>query len=416
MLALLSRIALELGAIDQGSAYAEEIGKLMEETPIPLHVLPCYSVTAQVAEYRGDFHGAEKFYRLAAQELEIHRANLPHDKLRVTFFKGKQQVYEALVRLALGRPDPWEQVVEAYNWCERAKSRGLVDLLSKHTPPSHPHGDQSLLNRIKQLHEELNSYYIREPGAGKSACGANLADVEVKRNELASSLKELSKQDPEYASLQRVSIVSVEDVQQALPEDVTLVEYFVARDEVLAFLITKHSAAVHRHLCTIDRVEHLQERLHLQLDKVLIGSKYVSQHSEQLKESTLRHLGDLYTELLAPLAPHLTTSHLIIVPHGVLHYLPFHAFFDGTDYLIDRYTISYAPSATVLKYCIERKPVENARPLIIGVADERAKVAGGRRGRCAPRGNSYSGMPWKPTFSTLRPMRFSGPTARCFRR
>ena len=129
--------------------------------------------------------------------------------------------------------------------------------------------------------------------------------MEVKRNELASSLKELSKQDPEYASLQRVSIVSVEDVQLALPEDVTLVEYFVARDEVLAFLITKHSAAVHRHLCTIDRVEHLQERLHLQLDKVLIGSKYVSQHSEQLKESTLRHLGELYTELLAPLAPHL---------------------------------------------------------------------------------------------------------------
>jgi len=370
VLVLLTRITLELGATDQASGYAEEIAQLMEKTAIPLHVFPCYSVSAQVAEYRGDFHGAEKFYKLAAQEMEIHRSNLPHDKLRVTFFKGKQQVYEALVRLALGRTDSSERVIGAYNWCERAKSRGLVDLLSQHLPSANPHGDQSLLNRIKHLHEELNSYYIRESRDGNVS--GIIAEVEVKRNELASSLKELSNQDPEYASLQRVSIASVEDVQEALPADTTLVEYFVARDEILVFLITKHGATVHRHLCTVDRVQHLQERLRLQLDKFLIGSKYINQHAQQLQESTLRHLGDLYTELIAPLASHLTTRHLIIVPHSVLHYVPFHALYDGKQYLIDRHTVSYAPSATVLKFCIERKPIRDASPLIIGVPDERA--------------------------------------------
>src|SRR5262249_40726866 len=94
------------------------------------------------------------------------------------------------------------------------------------------------------------------------------------------------------------------------------------------------------------------------------------------------------------LAPHLNTQHLIIVPHGVLHYLPFHAFWDGTSYLIDRYTVSYAPSATVLRYCAERKPVENARPLIVGVADARApqiskEVAHLRK--LFPQARTYSG-------------------------
>ena len=92
-----------------------------------------------------------------------------------------------------------------------------------------------------------------------------------------------------------------------------------------------------------------------------------------LQENSLGLLQRLYDLLLKPISSALEScEHLTIVPYGMLHYLPFHAFFDGTDYLIDRYTISYAPSASVLRYCMERKPVENARPLIIGVADERA--------------------------------------------
>jgi CHAT domain-containing protein len=87
-----------------------------------------------------------------------------------------------------------------------------------------------------------------------------------------------------------------------------------------------------------------------------------------------RHLQELYTELVLPLEEDLRSPHLIIVPHGILHYLPFHAFFDGDQYLIDRHTISYAPSASVLKFCMSREPVESCRPVIAGVADDRAPL------------------------------------------
>src|SRR5437773_10481007 len=126
-LVLLTRVALELGEIDEAVTYAEHIRQLIQETSIPLHLFPCYSIIAQVAEYRSDLDTAEHFYKLAAQEIEIHRASLHHDELRVTFFKGKHQVYEALVRLALRQSNPDRRVLEAYDWCERAKSRGLVD-------------------------------------------------------------------------------------------------------------------------------------------------------------------------------------------------------------------------------------------------------------------------------------------------
>jgi CHAT domain-containing protein len=62
------------------------------------------------------------------------------------------------------------------------------------------------------------------------------------------------------------------------------------------------------------------------------------------------------------------------VPHSTLHFLPFHAFFDGERYLIDRFEISYAPSASVLKYCLEKPEVSYASPLLVGIADEKAPL------------------------------------------
>ncbi len=374
-LVLLTRVALELGSIEQAASYSEQIKQLIKDSPIPLHLFPCHSITALVAEHLGDTNKAQEYYALAAHEIEVHRAHLHQDELRVTFFKGKQQVYESLTRLALGRGEETPQVVEAYNWCERAKSRGLVDLLAQHIPAGHPQGDQSLLKRIGQLHEELNSFYVRsEPGPNQATAKVNVEALETKKSELARSLRELSKQDPEYVSLRKVSIVSVEDMQRVMPNDCTLVEYFIARDEVLVFLITKERAVVRRHLCTLSRVQHLQERLRLQLDKFLIGADHVREYAKELRESAMRHLQELYGELIEPFASDLNSRHLIIVPHGTLHYFPFHAFHDGRDFLIDRFTISYAPSASVLRYCIEREPVENQKALIIGVADERAPL------------------------------------------
>jgi CHAT domain-containing protein len=62
------------------------------------------------------------------------------------------------------------------------------------------------------------------------------------------------------------------------------------------------------------------------------------------------------------------------VPHGVLHYLPFHALLDDGGYLIDSFTISYAPSASVFAHCQEKSMPATGRPLIMGVPDAQAPL------------------------------------------
>src|SRR5262249_40078487 len=70
------------------------------------------------------------------------------------------------------------------------------------------------------------------------------------------------------------------------------------------------------------------------------------------------------------------TPHILIVPHGSLHFLPFHALYDGERYLIDSFEISYAPSASVLKYCLQKGAIAGNSPLLVGVPDESAPLVG----------------------------------------
>jgi len=77
--------------------------------------------------------------------------------------------------------------------------------------------------------------------------------------------------------------------------------------------------------------------------------EFVGAVGEQLHGATLMHLRQLYDVLIAPVRDRLHARHLVIVPHDLLHFLPFHALFDGERYLIDDFSVSFAPSASVYR-------------------------------------------------------------------
>jgi CHAT domain-containing protein len=99
--------------------------------------------------------------------------------------------------------------------------------------------------------------------------------------------------------------------------------------------------------------------------------------------------------LVRPLEPHLNEEasngsedtvaprKLVIVPHGLLYSVPFHALFDGESYLLERFEISYAPSAKVYSLCQTRtsRGLDNVLalsvpdPLIPAVTRETQAVA-----------------------------------------
>src|SRR5439155_18442414 len=149
-----------------------------------------------------------------------------------------------------------------------------------------------------------------------------------------------------------------------------IVEYFRTGDRIVAAVLNADSLTV-TPLTTVSRVEEVLRLLQFQLSKFQFGPQYIAQVEHTLLEGTQAHLKELYEELLAPL-PIAAGGHLVIVPHGLLHSVPFHALFDGHQYLIDSTAVSYAPSATIYSMCCRREVPAGGRPLLLGVPDERA--------------------------------------------
>jgi len=150
-----------------------------------------------------------------------------------------------------------------------------------------------------------------------------------------------------------------------------LVEYYSTGDRLVAAVVTRETIKIIT-VSVVSRVIHFLHLLRFQLSKFRMGAAYAHRFEQALLSATQGHLESLCAELIAPIRGHLNAKHLIFVPHGALHFLPFHALRDGEEYLCDAHTISYAPSATVFALCQEKSGTDMPNSLVMGIPDERA--------------------------------------------
>jgi CHAT domain-containing protein len=106
-----------------------------------------------------------------------------------------------------------------------------------------------------------------------------------------------------------------------------------------------------------------------------LGADHLHEFAKPKREAALLPLQELYDELLAPLRAQLDARHLIIAPHGFLHYLPFPALYDGERFLVEEFAVSYSTSASLYYLCCTKKqPVED-RALVLAVPDGHSQHA-----------------------------------------
>jgi CHAT domain-containing protein len=127
---------------------------------------------------------------------------------------------------------------------------------------------------------------------------------------------------------------------------------------------------VRRRLCRVSDVRNSLERLKVHWGRFRVGRDFVTQHLPMLNQAAQQLLGRIYDLVLRPLESLLAgVTELTIVPHGPLHQIPFPALFDGQEYLVEHFEISYAPSTTVFLLCRNRQPHPSYRTLVLGVPD-----------------------------------------------
>lgn len=330
-------------------------------------------------EGMGQLDEAIEHYRLAARQTEKMMVALTAEEHRTAYIADKLQPYEALVSLYAPN-DP--QL--AFQWAEQAKSRALVDLLAAGIRPRlriQDEMDAHNVERLQLLREQLNWLYTRltrgeAPGdpSAPAAGPETWAKIQDAEKEATALWRSLQARHAEELSLLRETPLSASEVQARIPENAAVLEYFVARGELIVFLLTKQTVSAYPTSCTLPDLLPLLEELAFQFSKFQYGAQYYARHKSALLQAvheTLEHLGD---KLLQPIWDRISgMDTLIVIPHGPLHALPFHALRQGGRFLIETHAVSYAPSAAVLNYCWSKPPLRtDGQPCLVGVPDERA--------------------------------------------
>lgn len=374
---LLARLHFESGEYQQARGRCETALLILRKLDVSALSYQAHFVLGQVEEAVGKRSLALDSYRSSQNSLEELRSHLQTEELKIGFLKNKLLVYESLVALLLQGEMSVVEKQEVFSCFEKAKSRSLADMMAfrAHALPLTGAARSEQAGQVRKLREELNWYYrqidLQEMRGGdrSSAEVENLRESSRRREDhLLRTLRELQASDQEFSSLQEGATVDVQSIQASLSEDEILVEYYVARGVIFVCLLGRELLEIVP-VTIASRAREIHRLLQFQLSKFSLGSDYVKEFADLIDEATMTQLKELYRELISPLVGRLDCRRLVIVPHDFLHYVPFHALHDGEAFMIDRYAISYAPSASSYYLSCAKEVQPDGSSLVLAIAD-----------------------------------------------
>ena len=376
---LLAKICMKTGEVEAANQECRAALDELASKEMPILAYQSHLVMGQIEEAAHHLQEAQRHYQIARETLEMLRGGVHGEELKISFVKNRLEVYENLVDLCLASGTGAQAREEAWTYIEQSKSRGLLELITQQMTSAAPGANQdAIFHKIRDLREQLNWYYHRIEAEQLAQVPASderlvaLRDLASKREkELLRALREMPPVAAEAAGVKPTATVPLAAVREALGSNTTLVEYFRVHDRILAAVVTANGVEI-ASITLAPRIAQILRMLQFQFSKFRLGPAYLQEFQGQLLEATRSHLNDLYTELIAPIRSKLETRRLIVVPHELLHYVPFHALFDGNRYLIDSFTIAYAPSASIYVQHRRKQVNKTGHSLILGVPDSQA--------------------------------------------
>src|SRR5215471_12892586 len=369
------------GDLTSASRNAKAALKLVEGLFAPAVSYKGHHLLGRIHQSRRRPGQALESFRKAIDIVEQVRGGIASDDFKATFLADKIQVYEDAIGLCIEDGSD-VSLEEAFRLVELSKSRALADLLARYLREADQASSTApgaeTRRRFSKLIEDMNWYSSNagledDKGEQRSAevaerWGKGLARCE---RQIAQLFRRMETTEFSFAEMQRMPSTTTKGLQDVLEPGETAVEYFAAGDDISAFVATQERILLVRKLASRTEVDRCLAGFRFQIEKFNYGTQYVDTHFSQLKRAADEHLMALHRQVIKPLLGHISGPQVILIPHGSLHYVPFHALHDGRQYLADRYEFSYAPSAAVLRLCRTRPPARRDGKLVaLGLPDE----------------------------------------------
>jgi len=301
-----------------------------------------------------------RFFKESAKTLDASAKDVKVEEHLTSYLGSSRRVYfEMLVQMLAseGKTD------EAFTQAERARARAFLQLIGNHRLDAERGADPQLVREAETLRTDIIARERQMKIAGPDDAQRIADEIKHERERYATVMTRVKTSNPEYAALTTVEPLEIKAVRQEIPADTTVISYFVTFTNVHAWVLDRNDThyallpidapALRRIVCWADRFSPHRD------------ARGVTVPSSCGKAATAQEAYDL---LIAPFAKKIKTAKLILVPHGVLHYVPFAALQNkGTNHhLIDDYTLTYAASASVLRFLRAKETPVTGAALILG--------------------------------------------------
>jgi CHAT domain-containing protein len=341
---------LALGDFNEAYQAATRVLGIAQRFKVPSLRYTSHLLLGQISETRNQTMHAIRHYRASTAAVERVQRGLTIT-LRTGFLEDKGRASRNLIALHLQN----DQAECAFDALERAKSQVLLSYLANreqfHWATGNPQ-TASMIQELNKLRSEHQWFYrlAHEPPRDTEHPYAirpeqALAEVAARERQIRSITEQLYLHSGDHNQAKYVENTSLSDVQRTLQEGTLLVEFYNDDSGLWAFILDRKNIKV-QHLPT--SAETLNQLLTQLKSNIAAALKFDprSPMARNLLQLARRILKRLHSLLIEPLMLHqYNPQKLIIVPYSLLHYLPFHILFDGSEYLIQKYEMVILPAA-----------------------------------------------------------------------
>ena len=290
---------------------------------------------------------------LALDAVERARARLETDAFKVRYLATRLDLCERASDLVLASPAGTDATkidrgAVSFRIAERARARGLLDLLAEGRSTLRERIPSELRRREEAVLDELNAAAVRLASTSGGRAGRSDDDLAAARAALEEAEDafeqlrvEVRRTVPGYGELVYPVPATLERVQSVLRPGELLLEYFVGRASSWVWTVDRDGVSV-QELSERDGEDWEQD-----VSKIVAG---FADPAGALSEepAAFRAVERLVPRLLPVLSSPAGATRLIIVPDGTLNAFPFELLPIEDDLLIDRYEIGVLPSASTL--------------------------------------------------------------------
>ncbi len=297
----------------------------------------------RIAAQENDPAAAVEYWKKAIDVIEQQRSTINTEASKIGFVGDKQAVYHRLIESLFAT----QKLADAFDYLERSKSRALVDMLAgKKDFASATLDDEKVRALLARAENADLAARVQVVGGPASSSQRSLT--------IAPAAREIEQVAPELASLVTVTSTPIAEIQARIPDDEALIEYYYDEKALYAFVLTRDGLQGAKL-----EVQGLEEDVRSLRDSI------DDEKSDKWRVASQ----SLYARLIKPIEAITAKPRLLIVAHAALHYLPFAALHDGNAFLIDRASLRFLPSASVVKYLRTGKTAKTAGLLALGNPD-----------------------------------------------